>query len=94
MIAIMVAYATPEKQVEIPLSVESNCTVIQAIALSNIAAEFPEINVAEMTVGIFGKWVGFETIVKLGDRVEIYRALQRDPKELRRMKVEPKKTLR
>lgn len=91
MIAITVAYATTEKQLEIPLSVEANCTVFQAILLSNVAAQFPEINLSEITVGIFGKCVGLETIVKPGDRVEIYRELQKDPKELRRMKVKPKK---
>lgn len=94
MMAITVAYATTEKQLEIPLSVEGNCTVVQAIMLSNIVAEFPEINLSEINVGIFGKCVGLETMVKPGDRVEIYRELQKDPKELRRMKVESKKTSR
>lgn len=87
MIAITVAYATPEKQVEIPLNVEENCTVAQAIELSGIAAEFPEINLCETNVGVFGKCVIPNFIVTSGDRVEIYRSLQRDPKELRRMKV-------
>lgn len=85
--AITVAYATLEKQVEMSLSVAENCTVAQAIALSNITAEFPDLNLDEIKVGIFGKCVGSDLIVKSGDRVEIYRALQMDPKELRRLKV-------
>lgn len=90
MITITVAYATPEKQVEIPLIVEENCTINQAIALSDIEDQFPEIKSSEKKIGIFGKCAEPGTVVKSGDRVEIYRALQRDPKELRRMKLNPK----
>ena len=91
MIAITVAYATLEKQVEIPLNVAENCTVARAIALSGIVVEFPEINLSETNVGVFGKCVAPDSIVKSGDRIEIYRTLQKDPKELRRTKVVPKK---
>lgn len=88
---VTVAYATTEKQVEMTLSVEENCTIAQVIALSGIENEFPGIKAGEKKVGIFGKCVDLETMVKPGDRVEIYRALQCDPKELRRKKVNYKK---
>jgi hypothetical protein len=91
-ITITVSYATPEKQVEIPVIVEENCTLAQAIALSGIENEFPEIKAGEKKGGIFGKCVDPESVVKMDDRVEIYRALQRDPKELRRMKISRQKT--
>jgi len=86
-IAMTVAYATTEKQVEIPLNVSENCTVVQAIELSGIVTIFPEINLAEAHIGIFGKRVAPDFIVQSGDRVEIYRELQKDPKELRRLRL-------
>ena len=88
MIAITVAYATPEKQVEIPLPVEVNCTVEQVIALSGILSLFPEIDLSSASVGISGKRVTLCTTVSEHDRVEIYRPLQKDPKEGRRLRMQ------
>lgn len=90
MIRITVAYATPEKQVEIPLTVEENCTIALAIARSAILTQFPEIKLSENKVGIYGKLATLDTTVKNNDRVEIYRALTIDPKELRRLKAKKK----
>lgn len=87
MISITVAYGNPEKQAEIALSVEENCTVTSAIQFSKICEQFPEIIFSNNLVGIFGKRVTLEYIVQEGDRVEIYRELIVDPKEARRMKV-------
>ena len=83
---ITVAFATPEKQLEIKLSVAENSTVAAAIALSKIREKFPEINVSHYVVGIFGKRATLETCVRDGDRVEIYRPLFIDPKAARRKK--------
>lgn len=87
MISITVAYGNAEKQAEIALMVEENCTVARAITLSKIGEQFPEIILSNNLVGIFGKRVTLEYIVQEGDRVEIYRPLLIDPKEARRMKV-------
>lgn len=84
MITITVAYATPEKQVEIPLEVNEPCTIAQAIALSKITLQFPEINLSVASVGIFSKLASLDTMLKADDRVEIYRPLIIDPKEARR----------
>ena len=86
MIEIFVSYATLQKQVEIPLIVEENCTIALAIARSKIQQQFPDISLANIAVGIYGKRKTLDTIVSAGDRVEIYRALTIDPMELRRLK--------
>lgn len=86
MISITVCYATPEKQVEIALDIDENCTVADAITQSKIIEQFPEINLSDNAVGIFYKCATLNTIVQEGDRVEIYRRLTVDPKDARRTK--------
>lgn len=86
MITITVVYASPTQQIDIPLTVEENCTIALAIARSKITSQFPEIKLSENKVGIFGKLVTLDTIAKDGDRIEIYRPLTIDPKDLRRVK--------
>ncbi len=75
MIHITVAYATPKKQVEIPLDVEESCTVVLAIKRSGILTQFPEINIAQVHVGIHSQHVTLDSGLRDGDRVEIYRPL-------------------
>lgn len=83
-INISVAYATEQKQVEIPLLVEKSCTVAIAIKRSGILAEFPEIDFAQNKVGLNAKLVKLDALMQAGDRVEIYRPLLIDPKAARR----------
>ena len=87
MISITIAYATPHKQVEIPLQVEASCTVEKAIILSGVLSIFPEIHLPSARVGIYGKQVTLQATVSPHDRIEIYRPLQHDPKEGRRLRV-------
>ena len=86
MISITVAYATPEKQVEIALSVEESCTVELAIKRSKIIEQFSEIKLANIKVGIFSQMVKLDSNLQDGDRIEIYRPLTIDPKEARRLR--------
>ncbi|MDP1573593.1 MAG: RnfH family protein [Coxiellaceae bacterium] len=86
MITVSVIYAAKNRQKEIILSVEENCTVALAIARSKIQTHFPEIQLANIAVGIFSKRVTLDAPLKEGDRIEIYRLLVIDPKELRRLK--------
>lgn len=90
-ITVEVAYARPEKQKIIALQVESGTTALQAVRLSQIEQEFPEIDVDNVKMGIFGQALGTKGLKKAdehelqeGDRVEIYRPLISDPKEARR----------
>lgn len=85
---ITVSYATPGKQVEIPIAVEESCTVELAIKRSKIIEQFPEIKLAHIVVGIFGQRVKLDSNVQAGDRIEIYRPLTIDPKEARRRRAE------
>ncbi|MFT5591654.1 MAG: putative ubiquitin-RnfH superfamily antitoxin RatB of RatAB toxin-antitoxin module [Oceanicoccus sp.] len=84
-IRVEVAYATPEKQRIIALDVEEGCTVYQAAEQSGICAVFPEINLTDAKMGIFGKAVRNpkDEVLKEADRVEVYRPLIIDPKAAR-----------
>ena len=86
MISISVCYATPEKQVLIPLSVEENCTVELAIKRSHIMTLFPDIVLSTIAVGIYGQRVKLDSYLQDNDRIEIYRPLLIDPTEARRVK--------
>ncbi|VAW64862.1 UPF0125 protein RatB [hydrothermal vent metagenome] len=81
---VEVACATPEKQLILPLTVDPGTTLEQAVELSGIINHFHEIDLSKNKVGIFGKLSKKTTELKDGDRVEIYRPLIADPKEVRR----------
>lgn len=90
LISVEVAYALPERQLIVALQVERGCTALQAVKLSGIAREFPEITPDTADMGIFsrsldGKVLPLpnEYVLQSGDRVEIYRPLLADPKVTR-----------
>lgn len=83
---IEVAYAKSEEQVIIPMQVEEGTSVKQAVEASGILKRFPEIDLENSKVGIFGKACKPEQELQDGDRVEVYRPLMIDPKEHRRKK--------
>ena len=85
-IKVEVAYARPDRQVIVPLNVPEGTTVEQAILDSGILEQFPEIDLEKNKVGIFGKLVKPAQVLRDGDRVEIYRPLIADPKEIRRQR--------
>ena len=93
-INVEVAYATPEKQRIIKLNVDSGTKIEDAISRSGILEEFPEIDVADSKVGVFGKAAAMSTALKEGDRVEIYRPLIADPKEVRRKRAAEGKAMK
>jgi putative ubiquitin-RnfH superfamily antitoxin RatB of RatAB toxin-antitoxin module len=83
-INVEVAYALPQKQLILPVNVDLGTTVGGAIVQSGIMMEFPDLDLENSAVGIFGKLTKMETVLQEGDRVEIYRPLIADPKEVRR----------
>lgn len=85
-LSVEVAYARPDKQVIIPLTISSSTTIKAAILQSGILAMFPEIDLDKNKVGIFGKLAKLDSFLREGDRVEIYRPLIADPKEIRRQR--------
>lgn len=93
-IQIEVAYARPDQQALLSLRVAAGSTVAQAIEASGVLAKFPEIDLAQNKVGIFGKLTKLDTVVRERDRIEIYRALIADPKEVRRQRAEEGKAMK
>lgn len=89
-IFVEVVYATPLQQTLIPLQVPPGTTIVQAIALSSIGERHPEIDLTTQAVGIFGERTSLERVLHDGDRIEIYRPLQADPKQARRRRAASK----
>lgn len=83
-ISIEVAYARPEEQVILKLDVAPDTTIQQAIEQSGMLERFPEIDVGTLKAGIFGKLKKLTQTLQQGDRVEIYRPLIADPKQVRK----------
>jgi putative ubiquitin-RnfH superfamily antitoxin RatB of RatAB toxin-antitoxin module len=83
---IEVAYAMPEKQKILECVVEKGTSPRDAVKHSGIDGFFPEIDLENCDLGIFGKAVAEDYELKEGDRIEIYRPLIADPKEVRRQR--------
>jgi hypothetical protein len=83
-ISVEVVYALPRKQEVLSLKIRSGTLVSEAIARSGILRDFPEIDLASAKVGIYGKQVKLDAVLRDKDRIEIYRPLIADPKEIRR----------
>lgn len=93
-IPVEVAYALPAQQIILKLQVEEGVSVEQGIMASGILQKFPEIDLAQNKIGIFGKLVKPDTILRERDRVEIYRPLFADPKEVRRQRATEGKAMK
>ena len=85
-ISVEVVYATPDRQELVALELEQGSTVAQAIEHSGLAGKFADFDLDPARVGIFSRKVGLDHVLHDGDRVEIYRPLQADPKEARRQR--------
>ena len=86
LINIEVVYAASSIEYEqsvIKLQVIDGINIQQAIELSGILSQHLEINLQINKVGIFGEIKDLSTIVKNGDRVEIYRNLYLQPNDVR-----------
>ncbi len=83
-IHVEVAYARADEQLILALDVEPGTTLKQAVERSGMLERFPEIDLAKSKLGIFGKLGKADAELKAGDRVEIYRPLIADPKEVRK----------
>lgn len=88
MIELEVVYAGVDRQVLRVFSVPEGTSVRAALEASGIAAEFPQLDLATCSVGIFGQVVADpdRQVVRAADRLEIYRPLLADPKEIRRLR--------
>jgi len=94
MISVSVAYATADEHYWRDLDVPAASTVGDVIKSSGVLSEFPNISLKANKVGVFGQIVALDTVVRTGDRVEIYRPITINPQLLpkqkyRLRKVEP-----
>jgi len=85
-ISVKVAYASAKHQALVTLELPENSTVEQAIKESGILQRYSEINLTIFSVGIYGKIVENNQILKHQDRIEIYRPLTIDPMHARRLR--------
>ena len=81
---IEIVYASAHSQRVVHIGFKAAMRVVDAIHLSGLLKEFPEIDTAQTAVGIFGRKVSLDTTLNAGDRVEIYRPLECSPQEARR----------
>ncbi|MEW6589701.1 MAG: RnfH family protein [Pseudomonadota bacterium] len=87
-IRVEVVYALPAEQPILQVTLQEGATVEAAIRASGVLDAHPEIDLAKNKVGIFSKLVKLDEPVRDRDRVEIYRPLIADPKEVRRKRAE------
>ena len=85
-IKVEVAYALPNQQLIIPISIPPESNVEAAIRASGILEKFPEIDLNMNQIGIFSKLSKLDSPLRNLDRIEIYRLLIADPKEARKQR--------
>jgi putative ubiquitin-RnfH superfamily antitoxin RatB of RatAB toxin-antitoxin module len=93
-IAVELIYPLKEKQEIFALRLPEGATIAQAIERSGILSKYPEIDLSRNKVGIYSKLSKPDTPLKDKDRVEIYRPLIADPKEVRKQRAAEGKTMR
>ena len=92
-IKIEVAYALPDQQMIIPISMPAEANAEAAIRASGILNKFPEIDLNVNQIGIFAKLCKLDAPLRNLDRIEIYRPLIADPKEARKQRAADAKAI-
>ena len=83
-IDVEVVFGIPEQQRLVSLRLKSGATVADAIEKSGLAREFAGHDLSSLSIGVWGHLAARDAVLSAGDRVEIYRPLQMDPRESRR----------
>ncbi len=83
-IDVEIVFGNREDQLLLTHRVPAGTTVIEAIRTTDLPRRFPDLDILAAPVGIFGRRVMHDTVLKEGDRIEIYRPLSVDPREARR----------
>lgn len=84
LLSIEVAYALPQRQTLLKLEVPAGTTLREAIQRSGLVGRHPELDLERLSVGVFSRPAALHDLVGEGDRIEIYRSLTADPKDVRR----------
>ena len=85
-ISVELVFALPEKQVLRSVTLPEGSTVADVISRGNLVSDFPNLVMEDTQAGIWGRPVDRDHPVRDGDRVELYRPLEIDPREARRLK--------
>lgn len=85
-VGVTVVYALPGRVHWFEARLPAGGTVGDAIRACGILDAVPELAGRELDVGVFGRCCGLDEPVREGDRIEIYRPLQVDPKQARRLR--------
>lgn len=93
-IHVEVVYARPERQEIASLNLPAGSTAGQAIEASGLMAKFPEIDLTRNKLGVYAKLAKPDTVLRDRDRVEIYRPLIADPKEVRKQRAAEGKAMK
>jgi len=93
-ITVEVVYALAHEQTMLTVEVAQGTTLAEAIKISGLQGKYPEIDLGSNKVGIFGKLSKLDTVLRDRDRIEIYRPLIADPKEVRRKRAEEGKVMK
>ena len=91
---VEVIYALPHRQERVTVELPANSTLMAAVERSGLLAKFPEIDPAKNKFGVFAKLGKPDTILRDRDRVEIYRPLIADPKEVRKQRAAEGKVMK
>jgi len=94
LINIEVVYPLPQKQEVIMVRLALGATLRQAVEASGVLQKYPEIDLAKNKLGVFAKLAKPDTILRDRDRVEIYRPLIADPKEVRKQRAAEGKVMK
>ncbi|MDH4020858.1 MAG: RnfH family protein [Xanthomonadales bacterium] len=86
LIQVEVVLAMADRQELVELEVAVGTTIAEAISQSGVPGMFECFELNLENVGVFGRKASSEQILQAGDRVEIYRPLIADPKEVRRQR--------
>lgn len=94
MLRVEVCYALPDKQVLVPVTVPAGATLQQALEASGLLDKHPEIDLKKNKFGVYAKLTKLDAVLRDRDRVEIYRPLIADPKEVRKQRAAEGKVMK
>ena len=83
-IAVEVVFACPDRQELVSLELSAGSTANEAVAASGLIESFADEDISSAPLAIWGRPVSAATVLKAGDRVEVLRPLEIDPRDARR----------
>ncbi|KAF4533655.1 hypothetical protein B566_EDAN005704 [Ephemera danica] len=94
MLRVEVCYALSDKQVRVSVNLPEGATLQQALEASGLLDKHPEIDLKKNKFGVYAKLAKLDAVLRDRDRVEIYRPLIADPKEVRKQRAAEGKVMK